>query len=239
MKLDAFEKCGTNTSLEDMRGRKAYLGIDLSSGGDLTSIALVFPLENNKFYVYSHSFMPELRILEHEKTDDAPYRVWVQENLLTLTSGMFGIKTDYAYIIKHLQELIEDYGISIVVCGYDPHNASAFLTDLEGFGFDLLSVTQSAKNLSEATTDFALSVEALQVIYDSKNSLFKWSVANAELTKNSFGEAKIDKKTNGTRIDPVDAVIDAWYIMKAYEQTEAQNKVKEEQLDKFFEAFYK
>ena len=93
--------------------------------------------------------------------------------------------------------------------------------------------------MSEATTDFALSVEALQVIYDSKNSLFKWSVANAELTKNSFGEAKIDKKTNGTRIDPVDAVIDAWYIMKAYEQTEAQNKVKEEQLDKFFDAFYK
>ena len=239
VKLDAFEKCGTNTSLEDMRGRKAYLGIDLSSGGDLTSIALVFPLEDNKFYVYSHSFMPELRILEHEKTDDAPYRAWVQENLLTLTSGMFGIKTDYAYIIKHLQELTEDYGISIVACGYDPHNASAFLTDFEGFGFDLLSVTQSAKNLSEATTDFALSVEALQVIYDSKNSLFKWSVANAELTKNSFGEAKIDKKTNGTRIDPVDAVIDAWYIMKAYEQTEAQNKVKEEQLDKFFDAFYK
>lgn len=238
VKLEAFKKCGQKMSLEAMRGKKCYLGIDLSSGGDLTSIALVFPLEENKYYVYTHSFMPELRILEHEKTDQAPYRAWVNDGLLTLTSGMFGVKTDYSYIISHLRELIESYELEIFACGYDPHNASAFLLDLEAFGFDLISVTQSAKNLNEATQDFALSVEALQVIYDEANKLFSWSVANAEVTQNSFQEIKIEKRTKGARIDPVDAVIDAWFVMKAYEQSEAQSQAKDEQLEKFFDMFY-
>lgn len=126
---------------------------------------------------------------------------------------MFGLKTDYKYIIKHLEELIADYNIEILACGYDSHNASAFLSDLLAFGFDCIEVPQSAKSLSEATQDFALSVEALQVEYDKKNALFSWSVANATLTKNSFGEVKIDKQREEQRIDPVDAVIDAWKIM--------------------------
>lgn len=238
VKLDAFQLCGQKVSIEAMSGKRAYLGIDLSSGGDLTSIALVFPLEDSKIYVYTHSFMPELRIIEHEKTDEAPYREWVNSGLLTLTSGMFGVKTDYTYILNHLSEIIERYQIHIVACGYDPHNASAFLSDLERFGFDLISVTQSARNLNEATQDFALSVEALQVIYDEANKLFKWSVANAEVTQNGFKEIKIEKKAKGARIDPVDAVIDAWHVMKAFESAEAQNQIKEEQLDKFFDMFY-
>lgn len=213
VKLDAFKSCESTLTIEDMRGKEAYLGIDLSSGGDLTSIALVFPLKGEKYYVYTHSFMPELRLLEHEKSDDAPYRAWVNAGLLTLTSGLFGLKTDYKYIINHLKTLVSDYDISVLSCGYDVHNASAFLADLLDFGFDCIEVPQSAKSLNEATQDFALSVEALQVAYDKRNELFSWSVANAALTKNSFGEVKIDKQTREQRIDPVDAVIDAWKIM--------------------------
>lgn len=213
VKMDALKQCESELTIEDMRGKDAYLGVDLSSGGDLTSIALVFRLDGDKYYVYTHSFMPELRLLEHEKSDDAPYRMWTREGLLTLTSGMFGLKTDYKEILKHLEDLINEYDINILACGYDGHNASGFLNDLLDFGFDCTEVTQSAKSLSEATKDFALSVEALQVCYDKHNELFTWSVANAILTKNSFGEVKIDKNTQTQRIDPVDAVIDAWKIM--------------------------
>ena len=43
--------------------------------------------------------------------------------------------------------------------------------------------------------------------------MLKWSIANATTTSNSFGEIKIDKQAQKYRIDPVDAVIDAWKIM--------------------------
>ncbi|KYM52145.1 terminase [Fusobacterium necrophorum subsp. funduliforme] len=211
--LAKFKECESDLTLEDMQGRKAYLGFDLSKGGDLTSIALVFRLENDKIYIYSHSFMPELRLEEHEKTDDVPYRIWVRDGLLTLTTGAFGIKTDYKFIISHLKEILEKYEIEIVECGYDAHNAGSFLADLDFLGCDLTEVKQSAKSLNDATVDFALSVKATQVLYDKKNSLLKWSIANATTTSNSFGEIKVDKQAQKNRIDPVDAILDAWKIM--------------------------
>lgn len=211
--LAKFKECESELTLKDMKGRKAYLGFDLSKGGDLTSIALVFPMEEDKIYIYSHSFMPELRLAEHEKTDDVPYRIWVREGLLTLTNGGFGVKTDYKFIITHLKEIIEEYEIEILECGYDAHNAGSFLSDLEFLDCDITEVKQSAKSLNDATIDFALSVKAIQVLYDKRNSLLKWSIANATTTSNSFGEIKIDKQAQKNRIDPVDAIIDAWKIM--------------------------
>lgn len=211
--LQKFKECESDLTIEDMRGKECYLGIDLSSGGDLTSISLVFPLEHEKIYVYSHSFMPELRLAEHEKTDDVPYRMWVNKGLLTLTSGAFGVKTDYKFIINHLKELIEKYEIKIEEVGYDNHNASVFLQDLEFLACDLTEIKQSAKSLNDATVDFQLSVKANQLLYDKENDLLKWSIANASITSNSFGEIKIDKQAQKYRIDPVDAVIDAWKIM--------------------------
>lgn len=56
-------------------------------------------------------------------------------------------------------------------------------------------------------------MKAIQVLYDKRNSLLKWSIANATITSNSFGEIKIDKQAQKNRIDPVDAIIDAWKIM--------------------------
>lgn len=212
---DAWHACGSDMSLDDMRGQECYLGIDLSSGGDLTSIALIFPLADGKTYVYSHSFMPKLRLIEHEKTDRAPYRAWVNAGLMTLTEGegTYGIKTDYKYIVALLVKLQQDYNINIIACGYDPHNAAAFLADLsEAVPCDLTEIVQSARSLSDATNDFALSVDARAIVYDKKNALMSWSMANAVTTQNSFGEIKIDKMTQSHRIDVVDAVIDAWKL---------------------------
>ncbi|HCU2611086.1 TPA: terminase large subunit [Clostridioides difficile] len=212
--LDAkwLEICACDLTLEDMRGKECYLGIDLSSGGDLTSIALIFPLEDEKVYIYSHSFMPELRIVEHEQTDDAPYRMWVNEGLLTLTTGAFAIKTDYKFIIKHLEDILTEYEINVIKCAYDNHNASAFISDLDFLGCDLVDVPQSARSLNDATVDFKLSMKAGQVLYNRKNKLFKWSAINATITKNSFGEIKVDKLEQENRIDPIDSILDGWKI---------------------------
>lgn len=212
--LAAWKLGGSDKTIADMAARDAFLGIDLSSGGDLTSIALLFPLADDNVYIWSHSYMPELRLAEHIKSDDAPYGVWKNQGLITLTSGMYGIKTDYKYIIADLKRLIEQYNIRIISCGYDAHNAAAFLGDLdEVLDCDITEVKQSARSLNDPTKDFALSVKAGQVSYDKNNALLSWSAANAIVSEpNSFGEIKIDKMTQTNRIDPIDAIIDAWKI---------------------------
>lgn len=208
--LEKWKECESTKTLEDFKGEPCYCGIDLSSGGDLTSIALEFH-KDDKFYLYSHSFMPKGRLQEHIETDIAPYDIWVNNELLTVTGGVNEYKNDYKFIIAHLKKIIEEYQLNVKAIGYDPHNADGFLSDLEELGIPLLEVTQSAKFLNDATVDMQLNVKSGVIEYNKFNELLSWSFSNAKVVANSFGEIKVDKepKARTKRIDPVDACIDA------------------------------
>lgn len=217
LNIEKWKLCGCDLTLEDFRGMECGLGLDLSSGGDLTSGVLEFPFSENgetSYFFHQHSFMPKNRLAEHIETDSAPYDVWVNEGLITLTETGSGVKTDYKYIISYFKELMEKYDLKLKFVAYDPHNASTFLADLENeFGVDCIEITQSAKSLNSATDDFRLSVNSGQIKYNKKDGLFRFCGANAITTKNSFGEIKLDKEHRTERIDPIDAAIDAHKII--------------------------
>lgn len=226
----------TEMTIENMRGRRCFAGLDLSSGGDLTSLALLFPLDDGRIYVWSHSYIPAKRLEEHIITDTAPYDVWAKSGLLTPSEAVGGLKNDYLQIVADLKELQEKFEINIACIGYDPHNADAFLEELDTLGAPLLEVKQSARFLSDTTVDFALEVKAGNVLYDQRNALMSWSIVNAKKTKNSFGEIKVDKEVNArhARIDVVDAIIDAHvaYRKSSKEETPDYETVVEDYLKK-------
>ena len=191
------------------------MGLDLSSGGDLTTLSLEFPLDNGKYYLYSHSFMPRGRLEEHVETDLAPYDVWEGQGLITVTGGSTDYMNDYKFIVKHLAELKERLGLNFLGIGIDPHNAAGVMQDLEALGCPVVVITQSARNLNDATVAVQLLTKGGQFEYDERNELLTWSMTNAAITRNSFEEIKVDKKPGARfkRIDPVDAIIDAHALM--------------------------
>ena len=210
-----WKECATKKTLEDFKGFKCYGGLDLSSGGDLTSLVLMFVFYVNnvkKYFIHSHSFIPKNRVGEHIKSDDAPYDLWIEKGLLTVTETLGGVKTDYKYIIKYLKELIEKYDLDIQQIGYDPHNADAFLSDLEEITSECVEIYQTHKWLNDATEDFELEVRAGNIEYNEENELLTWSAVNAKTVSNPSGEIKIDKDKRVKRIDPIDATIDAYKL---------------------------
>lgn len=233
---EKWQKCGNKRTLEDMRGRSCWVGLDLSSGGDLTTIALEFDeLPDDKYYLYSHSFMPRGRLEEHIETDLAPYDLWEQQELLTVTGGSGDFKNDYKFIIKHLKELKDEYDLQFKGIGIDPHNADGILSDLEAFGCPVILVVQSCKSLNDATVDMQLLVKSEKIEYNEHNELLTWSFLNASIVRNSFDEIKVDKKPGQRfkRIDPVDACIDAHAVMLKYKTKEVVD-VKTE-MEKYLE----
>lgn len=217
--LAEWEKCGSERDLSDFAGKQVIVGLDLSSGGDLTSYCLEFPYEDEetgdrKYFLHSHSFMPSHRLQEHmDLEDNAPYVIWQQQGLLTVTTAAGGIKTDYKTILSSLHDIVDKYQLDVMAIGYDPHNASAFLLDLEDFGCDLIEIKQSARSLNDATIDFQLEVKAHNMEYNKGNVLLTRSMNDAIISEpNSFGEIKIDKMLQKNRIDPCDAAICAHKI---------------------------
>ena len=206
--------CGSDRTLEDFRGCECYAGLDLSSGGDLTTLHIEIPYVKDgrqKYYQWSHSFMPRGRMQEHIKTDIAPYDIWQQQELITVTGGETEYKNDYGFIINVLSDTLKKYDLKLQAIGYDRHNADGFLRDLDVFGCPLVDIVQSARFLNDATLDMQLLIEQEDIEYDRHNELFVWSIKNAVTITNSFGEIKIDKENGkrAKRIDPVDACIDA------------------------------
>ena len=215
---DAWTACGSDRTLADIveaGSKECWVGLDLSSGGDLTTLSLEIPLQGGKFYVYSHSFMPRGRLEEHVETDLAPYDTWAQQGLITVTGGSTDYMNDYAFIVAHLRELQERFGLTFLGIGIDPHNAAGVMQDLEKFGCPVVTITQSARNLNDATVAMQLLIKGGRIEYDRRNELLTWSMMNAAIVRNSFDEIKLDKKPGARfkRIDPCDALIDAHALM--------------------------
>ena len=180
--------------------------------------------------------MPKGRIQEHIETDLAPYDLWEQMELITVTGGSSDFKNDYKFIIRDLQRIKEEYDLTFLGIGIDPHNADGILSDLESFGCPVVIIVQSCKSLNDATVDIQLLVKSGDIEYNQNNELLTWSFLNASIVRNSFDEIKVDKKpgVRFKRIDPVDACIDAHACM-------LKNKTKEvvdvsNELDKYLEA---
>lgn len=230
---DNWKACGSETTLEAMRGRSCWVGLDLSSGGDLTTYSLEFELKDgdrDQYYFYSHSFMPRGRIQEHIETDLAPYDLWEQKELITVTGGSADFKNDYKFIIKDLERIRDEYDLTFTGIGIDPHNADGILADLEAFGCPVVVINQSCKSLNDATVDFQLLVKSGAIEYNADNELLTWSVLNAKIVRNSFDEIKVDKKPGKRfkRIDPVDACIDAHAVRlknKTKETVDVENEL--------------
>lgn len=235
---DKWSKCASEDTLEAYRGRECWVGLDLSSGGDLTTYSLEFePIEDNdKYYLYSHSFMPRGRLQEHIETDLAPYDLWEQMELITVTGGIGDFKNDYKFIIKDLKRLKDEYNLKFKGIGIDPHNADGILSDLEAFGCPVVIITQSCKGLNDATVDLQLLVKSESIAYNVHNELLTWSFLNASIVRNSFDEIKVDKKPGHRfkRIDPVDACVDAHAVMLKNKTAETVDV--ESELDKYLKA---
>lgn len=225
---DKWQSCGSERTLEDFRGQECWVGLDLSSGGDLTTFALEFP-DNDKYYFFSHSFMPRGRLEEHIETDTAPYDLWEQMELITTTGGSSDFKNDYKFIVKMLKDIRNEYGLKFLGIGVDPHNFDGIRSDLEDLGCPVVIIVQSCKSLNDATVDIRLLCKSEKLEYNVNNELLTWSFLNASIVRNSFDEIKVDKKPGSryARIDPVDACIDAHACMLKNKTAEVVDVVSE------------
>ena len=111
---------------------------------------------------------------------------------------------------------------------------------------DELNFTQMKVNttnfIHEARIKGNVEIEGMKVgkegnkIVVPVDSLLVWSIANAKTISNNYGEIKIDKDITTERIDPIDAIIDAWkHAMKEEYRPDVNETVNEwlEQYEKY------
>lgn len=184
---------------EVIKGKECYIGVDLSSTLDLTSVGFMIPIGEKKFIVLGHSFMPEERLHEKTKTDDVPYPFWVRSGYITLTEGE---NVDYNYVEKYIEDFVAKHELSVRSLPYDEWNAAQFASNMSDKGFKCVKVIQGMHSLAPPTKDFKVQTYVQNIIHDD-NPVIGWAMGNA-VRKNDHNENyMLDKDKSVKRIDPV------------------------------------
>lgn len=204
MRMDKWAACPKEEV--DVTSVPCYVGVDLSSKLDLTSVSFVFPLNDGRFYVVSHSFIPEERLVEKRHEDKVPYDLWVKQGLMTATPGAV---VDYEFVKEHIKRTIADHGWEVAEVCVDPWNAQTFNQEMMNEGFTVVEVPQSMKFITTAVQDFREKVYQGRVIHNN-NPVLAWAVGNAIAKVNASGSVMLDKSKSRDRIDPLAATITAW-----------------------------
>jgi phage terminase large subunit-like protein len=179
--------------------------VDLSAKIDLTSVTFEFFFDD-KYHIFSHSFMPEDTFRQKMKTERVPYDRWIAGGWITATPGPV---VDYRMVLKYVLDKAEKQGWYIAEICIDPWGSVQIGKDFEDEGKTVVEIVQGIKTLSEPTKDFRDMVYLGRVVHDG-NPVLAWAVGNAIAEQVDRNQNLIlSKKKSKQRIDPIAATINA------------------------------
>ena len=205
--LEAFDKCANpNLKLEDFKGQKAILAMDMASKIDLTSLSLIFRKEilNSdgqkvfKYTLFDDSFIPEERA---KKVKSTLYDNAIGNGYLTATKGS---AIHYPFIKERILRYKNDF--QIIAIPYDPWSATEIAQTLTQEGLELLEFRQNTSNLSEPTKRLdALFREGL--CEHNGSPILRWAIGNVVCKEDANSNIFPRKSHEKLKIDPAIAAI--------------------------------
>lgn len=184
-----------------LRGRRCYLGLDLSSTKDLTALAGVFP-DDDGFDVLTAFFVPKENIRSRSTRDHVNYEEWVRRGDLTATPGN---SVDYEYIRQTVKDWAAEFSVQAIA--YDPWNATDLITRLkEQDGFLCVEMRQGFASLSAPTKSLERAILSKRLRHDG-HPVMRWCMSNVSVETDAAGNLKISKKVSTERIDGVAALV--------------------------------
>ena len=191
------------------RGRRVWLGLDLSLSDDNTSVAMVTEEEG---YIFARvtGFLPADRMEAKSKKEGVDYtRLTKDGNCIACGSEV----VDYAEVEKHILTLERLLGVEIMQVGYDRWNAISTIQKLEAKGITCVEVKQHSSVLHAPTKLLKESVLDKKFVYDD-NRLLEINFQNAKCTEDTNLNKYVNKKKSTGKVDMVVATINALYLLQ-------------------------
>lgn len=199
--LTSWDACRASIDRANLRGRRCYVGMDLSSTKDLTAIVAVFPDDEGGFDVLPHFFIPQESIRERANRDRVPYDQW-NGDYLTATAGN---QVDYGAVRQLLKDWAAEFDVKELA--FDPWNAAGLVAQLqEQDGFTCVQMRQGFATLSAPTKSLEKAVLSRTLRHDG-HPVLRWNVSNVSVETDPAGNLKPSKKVSTERIDGVVALI--------------------------------
>lgn len=195
--VDRWVDCrDTDLNWGRFKGKKCYVGIDIASKVDLTSVCFVFK-EKEHFYLFFKSYVPEART---ELPSCQNYRRYIEEGDLVATPG------EAINLLKFYDSLLLDLRKFNPIVHADPWNAAELLTKLAKDRIEALEYPMRVSTMSEPMKKLGADILERKVHHNTK-TLLEWCLGNVVAKVDANDNVYPRKEHESLKIDPVVAAI--------------------------------
>lgn len=201
-------ECKRERNAEFWRGRRVWLGLDLSQTDDNTAVAMVTFDENLRLYAKVWAFIPKDRVDEKSERENVNYRRFIANEDCFAVGGEV---IDYGAVERFILSLSRLFGVDIVQCAYDRWNALSTVQKLESDEYnpiECVELQQVSKVLHTSTKLLKEKILSHEFEYD-ENELLEINFENARCTEDTNLNKYVNKKRSAGKVDMVVALINA------------------------------
>ena len=195
----------------DTRKRRVWIGVDVGKVSDLFAISPMVQMDDY-WYVDSFSFIAtKYGLVAKEKRDGVSYTNLERMGECEITTLESGVIDDER-VLEKIEEMVYTNEWDLQAICFDPYQFSSLIAMIEKRHpeWPLIEVRQNTMVLNMPTRQFRDDV-LKGLIKHSGNQLLTMAINNARVKVDNNG-MRIDKDKQSNKIDPLDALLDAFAV---------------------------
>ena len=214
IEVSKVKECAGDEELEFWRGKRVYIGLDLSQTDDNTSVAMVCYHEG-WIYAKVWGFIPADFVDIKSRREGVDYRALIRDGVCFACGAEI---IDYQFVENFVLNLADTYGVEIVQLGYDRWNAISSVQKFESAEdpIECIEIKQHSSVLHAPTKLLRERILQKSFRYD-KNTLLEINFENARCTEDTNKNKYVNKKKSAGKVDCVVSLINAVFLLNVNE----------------------
>lgn len=207
-------ECKRKADDEWWRGRKVWLGLDLSMSDDNVCVNMETyegeTVEDCELFSRTFGFIPADMIDYKSKREGVDYRRLIREGSCFACGDEV---ISYTSVEDFILSLPDKFGVEIVQLGYDRWNALSSIQKLENKGIECVEIKQHSSVLHSPTKLLKEKIKSKKYHYD-ENLMLEINFQNARCTEDTNKNKYVNKKKSVGKVDQVVGNINSTYLIE-------------------------
>jgi phage terminase large subunit-like protein len=177
-----WKACEVPFTVEDLKGRDCYAGLDLSKTRDTTALVLVFPWEDERFRVLPFFWLPADTAIRQRGR--VPYEVWADQGLITLVPGSV---VEYDKVQEKIRWARDTFNLKIVA--FDKWHGLPVIQPLQLEGIECEEFGQTMGDFAGPTADFERLILSRKWEHNG-HAVLSWQMGNTRVKTDPSGNRR-------------------------------------------------
>ena len=204
-----WDPCQQSFTMAELRGRRAFGGLDLSSTTDLTAFVLLVEPEQpgGAWSILAWCWLPDEGLADRAQRDRVDYAAWKRAGYLETTPGRAISKRA---VLQRVAQICSEFDVQGIAA--DRWRLEDFQQQATDDGISLpplLPFGQGFKDMSPAIDAFETAI-LNRTVQHNGHPVLTWCAANAVTDSDPAGNRKLNKAKATGRIDLVVAAVMAY-----------------------------